>query len=153
MRHYEAAGTASTPCLKTRGYAGSVVDDPSEATDKRPASRRVAADLLERIDAGEYPPGAALPPYRQLATDYDVAVNTAIAAVRVLRDTGAVTIRPNAGAYVRDRSTDIDVAAELQAVRTELAGVRAEVQRAGGDLAKLEERLDHLAGRLHTEGA
>lgn len=138
----------STPCLKTAEYAGYVIDDLAEEKDKRPASRRVAADLLAQIDAGEYPVGASLPPYRQLATDYRVAVNTAIAAVRVLRDQGAVTIRPNAGAQVRDRSVDLDASGELHAARAELAEARADVQRLGSDLAKLEERLTGLADLL-----
>lgn len=91
--------------------------------------------------------GSALPTYRQLAAEYDVAVNTALAAVRVLRDSGLVSIRPNAGAQVRDRTEDVDTANELRSVSTELAELRATVQRVGSDLAKVEERLANLVSR------
>lgn len=139
----------STPCLKTGRYAGGVANDLVDGVDKRPASRRVADDLLARIDAGdEFPVGAQLPTYRQLAADYDVAVNTAIAAVRLLQGIGAVTIRPNAGAHVRDRSVDVDVARELDAARTELAKLRTQIQGAGANLAALEERLTQVAALL-----
>lgn len=120
----------------------------SDQEDKRPASRRVAADLLQRIDAGEYPPDSPLPTYRELAASYGVAVNTALAAVRHLRDMGVVTIRPNAGAKVRDRTEDRDIEAELSTARSEVADLRARVRDMSTDLAALEERLSTLADRF-----
>lgn len=54
-----------------------------------PVSRQtyagIAADLEERIRLGEYPPGARLPTYRQLAGMYSVSISTAQRAVMVLR--------------------------------------------------------------------
>lgn len=123
----------------------------SEHEDKRPASRRVADDLAQRIEVGEFPPGSALPTYRQLAGDYEVAVNTAIAAVRLLRDGGAVTIRRNAGAKVRDRSADPDFATELNEARDEVAELRATVQDMTADLERLENRLSALSDRMGTD--
>lgn len=123
----------------------------SEHEDKRPASRRVADDLVQRIEAGEYPPGSSLPTYRQLAADYDVAVNTAIAAVRLVRDGGGVTIRRNAGAKVRDRSADPDFATELSEARNEVAELRATVQDMGAELERLESRLGALSDRASTD--
>ncbi|WP_460957570.1 GntR family transcriptional regulator [Parasphingorhabdus pacifica] len=116
--------------------------------DKRPASRHVAEALQGRISAGEFGPGDQLPTYRQLASEYDVAVNTALAAVRVLRDAGTVTIRPNAGAYVRDASEEVDIAAELNQARAELGELREAAQRFETNLGSLEGRIASLASRL-----
>lgn len=123
----------------------------SEHEDKRPASRRVADDLAQRIEVGEFSPGSALPTYRQLAADYDIAVNTAIAAVRLLRDGGEVTIRRNAGAKVRDRSADLDFATELNEARDEVAELRATVQDMSAELERLESRLGALSDRAGTD--
>ena len=123
----------------------------SEHEDRRPASRQVADDLLRRIDAGEYPPESALPTYRQLAADYDVAVNTALAAVRLVRDDGAVTIRRNAGAKVRDRTADTDFSAELNAARNDVVELRSTVEDLSAELAKLEARLSDLSERANTD--
>ena len=123
----------------------------SEHEDKRPASRRVADDLAQRIEAGEFPPGSSLPTYRQLAGDYEIAVNTAIAAVRLLRDGGAVTIRRNAGAKVRDRSADPDFATELNEARDDVADLRATVQDMTSKLERLESRLSALSDRVGTD--
>ena len=119
--------------------------------DSRPASRQVADDLMARIDSGEYPPGSALPPYRQLAADYDIAVNTALAAVRLLRDRGAVSIRRNAGARVRDRSEDLDISEEMSAARTEVADLRAQAQRLTTQLSELEARLAQISERFDVD--
>ncbi|MEV4644113.1 winged helix-turn-helix domain-containing protein [Saccharopolyspora sp. NPDC049357] len=124
-------------------------DDAHE--DKRPASRRVADALQGRIDAGEFAPGAQLPTYRLLAEEYEVAVNTALAAVRLLRDSGVVTIRTNAGAYVREPSEQVDVAAELTRTRSELTELRKTVQQADAAINALEGRLDDLISRVRDE--
>lgn len=116
--------------------------------DKRRASQRVADALQRRIDAGEFTPKAQLPTYRQLATEYDVAVNTALNAIRLLRDAGLVAIRPNAGAYVLDPSEQVDVAAELTRTRADLTDLRESVQQIDSTLDALEARLAKLTSRL-----
>ncbi|HEX4246608.1 MAG TPA: winged helix-turn-helix domain-containing protein [Pseudonocardia sp.] len=127
-----------------------MADDQADE-DKRPASRRVADQLQARIEAGEFPVGSALPPYRQLAAEYDVAVNTTLAAVRLLRDSGLVNIRTNTGAQVRDRSEDVDTKEEIRAISTALAEARATVQRVGSDLVRLEERLADVVSRTGAD--
>lgn len=72
-------------------------------------------------------------------------MNTAHAAVRLLRDSGIVTIRPNASAKVRDPETDPDVGSELSAARTEVAGLRAQADHLSAELQKLEARLTTVA--------
>jgi DNA-binding transcriptional regulator YhcF (GntR family) len=137
----------STRVSRRIRYAELVVTN-ADQEDKRPASRRVADDLLALIESGELGPGAQLPTYRQLAADYDVAVNTAMAAVRLLRDSGVVKIRTNARAQVRDRSEEVDVASELNAARTQISELRSKMQHFDEELLKLEARLNTLADWL-----
>lgn len=122
-----------------------MADQGDEEDGKRFASRRVADELKAAIEAGAYPIGAALPPYRQLATQHGVAVNTAMAAVRILGDEGYVTNRPNAGSHVRDRSNQADPEQELRALRTELGELRNQVREASGHLAAVDGRLSALS--------
>jgi DNA-binding GntR family transcriptional regulator len=122
-----------------------VAGQADEDDSKRFASRRVANELRAAIEAGTYPVGAALPPYRQLAAEHGVAVNTAMAAVRLLVDEGFVTSRPNAGNYVRDRTNKADPELELRALRTELGELRGQVRQAGGQLDAIDARLSELA--------
>lgn len=119
--------------------------------DKRPASRQVADELAARIESGDYSPGSSLPTYRQLAAEFDVAVNTALAAIRLLRDEGLVTIRKNAGARVRDRSSDVDVAAELRVLRDQVSALRADFSKAGDQLSELEGRLSTLVDEVAAD--
>jgi GntR family transcriptional regulator len=123
------------------------VVETAESIGKPPASRQVADALRQQIEAGEYPVGSPLPPYRQLATEYDVAVNTAIAAVRLLRDQGLVTIKRNAGARVRDRSADVDEGEELVAIRDDVAALQSELAGTARQLAEVEKRLSELVER------
>lgn len=116
--------------------------------DKRRASQRVADALRGRIDAGEFTPKQQLPTYRQLASEYDVAVNTAINAVRLLRDAGVVAIRTNSGAYVLDPSEQVDIAAEVARAQSQLAELRGYVRQADSTITDLETRLGNLAKRL-----
>lgn len=112
---------------------------------KRIASRRVADALKAEIEADAYEVGASLPPYRQIAAHHGVAVNTAMAAVRLLVEEGYVTSKPNAGSYVRDRTNQADPKQELRALRTELGELRSQVRQTGGQLAAIEARLSALS--------
>lgn len=62
--------------------------------------REIADDLAERIRRGEYPPGAALPKYRELADLYSVSQATAARAYGLLRDRGVVVGEPGRGMFV-----------------------------------------------------
>jgi DNA-binding transcriptional regulator YhcF (GntR family) len=124
------------------------VTDDVQTDDKRPASKRVADELLARIDAGTYAVGDRLPTVRQITEEFGVAQNTAHATVKLLRDAGAITGKPNSVARVRDRSVEIDPAEEVQAARASLADLRSELQRLDADAAKVDDRLANLADRL-----
>jgi len=68
--------------------------------NKRLSYRQIAADLLARIGAGEYPPGAAIPSYRQLSRTYGVSMGTAQSAVRLLRLLGVLYGVAGRGVFV-----------------------------------------------------
>lgn len=125
-----------------------MAEQGEEDDGKRFASRRVADELKADIDAGTYEVGVALPSYRQIAADRGVAVNTAMAAVRLLAEEGYVTSKPNAGSYVRDRTNQADPEQELRALRAELGELRSQVRQAGGQLAAIDSRLSDIAARL-----
>jgi DNA-binding GntR family transcriptional regulator len=127
------------------GTIGRVANLGDEDDGKRFASRRVADKIKAGIEGGTYPVETALPPYRQLATEHGVAVNTAMAAVRLLVDDGYVTNKPNAGNFVRDRTSQADPEQELRALRAELGELRSQVRQAGGQLASIDARLSALS--------
>lgn len=64
--------------------------------------RGIARDLEDRIRGGEYPPGARLPSYAELAKIYSVSVTTAQAAVRELRARGLTDSVLGLGVFVVD---------------------------------------------------
>lgn len=62
--------------------------------------RQIADDVAARISAGEYPPGAKLPSYAQLAALYSVSVATVQRAVLVLEVKGLLRGHAGRGTYV-----------------------------------------------------
>jgi len=67
-----------------------------------PPYKRVAADLREKITSGELLPGEQIPPVPRLIETYQVSRNTALRALRVLKDEGLITIEPGWGAFVAE---------------------------------------------------
>ena len=55
-----------------------------------PGYREIAADLRERIEAGEYPPGTLLPKIDELTRSYGAARQTVRSAITVLAKSGLV---------------------------------------------------------------
>lgn len=122
-----------------------MADQRETDEDSRRTSRRIADLLSSAIEAGTYPIGSALPPVRTLAVEHGAAVNTALAALRLLVDEGYVVHRANAGYHVRDRSAESDAGQELRTLRAELGELRKRVRDASGDLADIESRLSTLS--------
>ena len=120
----------------------------ADREDERLPSRRVARLLRAEIEEGtRYPPGHKLPSYRQLAERYEVATNTAAAAVQLLAKDGLVTIRAASGAYVRTPS-------ELEPdVRDELAKIRIQLNRSRSELDDAERALTLLLSRIPAADA
>lgn len=76
------------------------------ADDQRsgdPPYRVIAAALRDRIEAGEFAPGDALPSITRLAQEYGVAKTTAQKALRVLVDEGLARGVQGWGTIVADR--------------------------------------------------
>lgn len=72
---------------------------PSSVT----AYGRIAAELLRRIESGEFATSDALPSEAALMAEFDVSRNTVRRAIQVLVDEGAVVVRQGAGAFVAAR--------------------------------------------------
>ncbi|WP_213454575.1 GntR family transcriptional regulator [Rhizomonospora bruguierae] len=66
-----------------------------------PAYLRIAADLRERIMAGDLPPGGKLPTEAELRRRYAVSSTVAKWAVSLLKSEGLVEGRRGSGVYVR----------------------------------------------------
>ncbi|GAB3478708.1 GntR family transcriptional regulator [Amycolatopsis cihanbeyliensis] len=73
-----------------------------DRTSGVPAFRQVAADLRERIAAGQYTPGSRLPSERELVDTYGVSRPTIRDAVNMLRAEGIVTAEHGRGAFMAD---------------------------------------------------
>lgn len=69
-------------------------DDPAHLHEQ------VAAEIRRAIAEGEANPGDRLPPARHLAAVMGVNTNTALRALRALRDEGLLEMRPRRGIRV-----------------------------------------------------
>lgn len=76
---------------------------PVQYTITGSGAEAIATNVEEAISTGALPPGAELPPIRELATRLGVNANTVAAAYRLLRDRGAVETAGRRGTRVRDR--------------------------------------------------
>jgi len=68
-----------------------------------PRYRRIAEELRQRIDSGEFAHGAQLPTELELRRRYDASRNTVRDAVKWLIGRGLVETRPGQGTFVVDR--------------------------------------------------
>lgn len=73
------------------------------AAEPMTAYERIAAELLGRLDAGEFGPTQPLPSEAALVAQYGVSRNTARRAYKRLVELGAVVVRHGAGAYAAPR--------------------------------------------------
>ncbi|MCO8270497.1 TetR/AcrR family transcriptional regulator C-terminal domain-containing protein [Actinoplanes sp. TRM 88003] len=65
-----------------------------------PVYRRIAAEIAERIAAGEPPPGQRIMSTRQIMAEYGVAMATATKVINYLRTEGLVRAKPGVGTVV-----------------------------------------------------
>jgi|SRR5665213_2865349 len=73
---------------------------PLQAVDNRRLYRQIADQIAELIDAGEYAPGARLPPERELAKQLGVSRPSVREALIALEVEGHVEVRVGSGVYV-----------------------------------------------------
>lgn len=64
------------------------------------SSDRIAEDLTDRIERGEYQPGAQLPTYHTLSKLYGVSYGTIARVIVLLRERGVVIGVPGRGVFV-----------------------------------------------------
>jgi GntR family transcriptional regulator len=74
-----------------------------------PLYRIVYDSLKERILAGDYPPGVALPSESRLVHDYEVSLITVRRALQELVLDGLIERRQGVGSFVREASRDVVV--------------------------------------------
>ncbi|HEY3504988.1 MAG TPA: TetR/AcrR family transcriptional regulator C-terminal domain-containing protein [Actinocatenispora sp.] len=97
---------------------------------------RIVADIRQRIESGELPPGARVPSTRQLIADYGVAMATASKALAALRQAGLVHPVPGVGTVVAGarRGAAESVARQRKPPRTDTDDVvRAAIVLADSD--------------------
>lgn len=66
--------------------------------------RRIAADLRERIKTMQ--PGEQVPSVTEITDTYSVSRNTALRALKLLRDEGLITVEQGWGSFVAQRPTN-----------------------------------------------
>jgi DNA-binding transcriptional regulator YhcF (GntR family) len=99
-----------------------------------PPYLRIAAELRDRITAGQLRPGDRLPTIRDVARDWGVAIATATRALAVLRQEGVVHAVPRVGTVVAERRP----AATRRSPTGSADRTRARIVRAAIDLADAE---------------
>jgi GntR family transcriptional regulator len=70
------------------------------AGERGPKYMRIYQDLVTRIRAGEWTPGAALPSHRALSESYQVTLMTLRQALQMLHDEGLIEVRHGQGTFV-----------------------------------------------------
>ncbi|MFD5814761.1 GntR family transcriptional regulator [Streptomyces sp. NPDC127038] len=73
----------------------------SATADPRPLHERIAADLRDQINAGDYPPGTAIPSTEQLKTRFNASNATVQKALGLLKREGLVVGRAGSSVQVR----------------------------------------------------
>ena len=76
------------------------LDQPREPRSDVAPYRAIAAELRARIEAGDLRPGEQVPSASQLTEQFSVSRNTALRALKVLRDEGLVRVERGWGSFV-----------------------------------------------------
>ena len=133
---------------------------------REPKYHTIAADLSAKIRSGDYPPGTALPPQRELSATYGVTLATLRQALQMLEGDGLLSQQPGRGTFVAEpkaayllgslRGFAEDLRAQGQTVSTEILGqaqrrlpawVAAHLGADAGERALRLERTRLIAGR------
>lgn len=77
--------------------------NPRSGAKTRQPFRELASSIRDKITSRELEPGARLPTARNLASQYNVALTTAVRAVELLREEGLVVTTHGRGSYVAAR--------------------------------------------------
>jgi GntR family transcriptional regulator len=79
-------------------------DKPRERQERGPLPPylAIAAEIRAQIKAGDYLPGQQIPSVTQLCEAHGVTRNTAIRALKVLKDEGLIVVQQGWGSFVAD---------------------------------------------------
>lgn len=72
--------------------------------EQTPPYRRIAAGLRSRIESGDLKPGEQVPSATELCEAYSVSRNTALRALKLLRDEGLIVVEQGWGSFVADQA-------------------------------------------------
>jgi GntR family transcriptional regulator len=98
-----------------------------DVNDAKPVYQQIVVQIEQGVKSGALPPGARLPPIRQLAEDLEVNPNTVAKAFQILETNRIVRTLGRRGTVVHDESKD------FVRKRTEESAAR-----------KLADTVDHL---------
>lgn len=115
---------------------------------ERLGSRALAQRLIEAIDRGQFTAGQQLPSYRDLAGQYDIAINTAREAIRNLEQQGRVVVQHGRGAFVAEPSSDLAPEQEIHAIHHDLQALRAKLRDVSNALEDVREHLSKMLDRI-----
>ena len=101
---------------------------PLQAVDSRRLYRRIADQIAELIERGEYAPGDRLPPERDLARQLRVSRPSVREALIALEVEGHVEVRVGSGVYVSQRRDGREAALPSDSGPFELIRARALVE-------------------------
>jgi DNA-binding GntR family transcriptional regulator len=100
-----------------------------DSDDPRPPYRQVVDHLRAAVEAGDYPPGAKLPSYDALASEFGVSLGVVKRAMTQLRDERLVVTRHGQGSYVRtDRAETSSAPADFEELRVVVAGINERLE-------------------------
>jgi GntR family transcriptional regulator, transcriptional repressor for pyruvate dehydrogenase complex len=108
-----SAWYSSTPAQMTSGRAQSF---ELQQIDRGKLYELIVNQVLEGIRSGAFPPGAALPPERLLATRFAVSRSSVREAVRVLEHAGVVDVRTGSGTYITNEALSKSTLVRVKAV-------------------------------------
>jgi GntR family histidine utilization transcriptional repressor len=113
-----------------------------ENSDKnsRPRYQQIKDDLLERIAAGEWAVGAAIPPEETLAREFSVARMTVNRALRELTQAGVLRRERGSGTYVAP--------ARVNATLLEIRNIADEIRERGHSHASELHRLERASASV-----
>ena len=98
-----------------------------------PKYAQVIAELQQRIENGEYPPGSLMPSEHQLSGEFGIARPTVVRALRVLRQEGWIETQQGKGSFVRGRPA----LAEVTGARRGAAELDRDESREPGELVSV----------------
>jgi len=107
--------------------------------DPRPVKAQITDDLRQQVASGAYAPGDRLPPLRDLAAGYGVAVETVRAALDELRREGVVQSRSTRGTYVLRTPSSGTPPSEYGIVMGRIDDLAEEVRRLRAEVAELRQ--------------